>query len=744
MQLHFWKISTLVLLGATIGLVVLLVRSVPTETPPDDPETVRNRNNDVLDPFQDQDATQNNRVEPSAAVERLIQGDQFLMAGNPELALASYERFADESGTANNSLLMRQAIGYEMNGESDKAVRLYRSVISSTNNLNQRVLAASGYARILIAHGQAMDAIDLLSDQMLQFAGDEQIPVESRAQISYQWARALESNARTELKPAPDRTRKFTVPALQTSTGGRRNFLGEKKDLDEPEVVEPKRFDDLIHPRSIADYQFPIEPALLLSLIDKNVFFDPALRTLDSEFVIALKQRPTDEADTILLTAVGSMQSVDSLLGELSAQTELDIFISAAAQAMIDGRSRRVHWRGATTLAALLDQLVLPFELAWIQDERGVHIVTNSEVLDRKQLTKELRWDAADRAFRQFEVSFPDEPMRQSAIFSRAGLAFERNELDVAANLYQELMRVNPSGEILAKMFFNQAKLNLLFGRPERAKDLLYKAVDQSFDPKVRAASYCWLGRIHLTDGELEKSIHASQRGLAISVGTRQTNTATMLLARAHLLQKDPFSANQVIFENRSTLAKDSTVRPMASILGAYARSIGLSDELGQRLARERMLTAVTMIPASEFDSFVDCYISGLAMRDLGLYEKAVERLLLAMSKQDVGAWRDQLLYELAVNQEMAGQKDQAITTLTSLLEADPEWRTHALIRLSKIHAEQKRYEESLQACKSAFREELSEQQKSFLLQLMGEAFREQGQHHSAALCFAGMLPDSL
>ena len=40
------------------------------------------------------------------------------------------------------------------------------------------------------------------------------------------------------------------------------------------------------------------------------------------------------------------------------------------------------------------------------------------------------------------------------------------------------------------------------------------------------------------------------------------------------------------------------------------------------------------------------------------------------------------------------------------------------------------------------WKSELDDQQKRTTLQLLGEAYQLKGEHHTAALCFAGMLPD--
>ena len=125
---------------------------------------------------------------------------------------------------------------------------------------------------------------------------------------------------------------------------------------------------------------------------------------------------------------------------------------------------------------------------------------------------------------------------------------------------------------------------------------------------------------------------------------------ASLNLARAYLLDDKPFMANKQLFDNREFYT-DSESKSVASILGAYARFIGVRDENGIRIARNRLLSAVTMVPEKNYQSFADAYMAGLAYERLGFRENAVDKLLLALTLPGVGTWNRQILFEMGVLQ---------------------------------------------------------------------------------------------
>jgi tetratricopeptide (TPR) repeat protein len=284
----------------------------------------------------------------------------------------------------------------------------------------------------------------------------------------------------------------------------------------------------------------------------------------------------------------------------------------------------------------------------------------------------------------------------------------------------------------------------MLLGKNEESNRLLFLAVDQTLDPQIESSSYCLLSSNLLSAGDLELAIRTSRRGLATAVTAQQKQSAALNLARAYLLSDDPFSANNVIFANRDSFSDDSA-KHLASLLGAYARFIGLKNKSGMLNARNRLFRAIATIPDSEYASFADGYFAAHALQELGFVEKAIDKYLLALSRPDLGSWQNRLLYELALAHRRTGQTDEAMSIFQTLTdENNDQWYRRALHQIAEIHVANRQNKASIEVCRKLWQAELNEQEKQATLQVLGVAYQQQGEHYSAALCFAGILPDSL
>jgi tetratricopeptide (TPR) repeat protein len=239
-------------------------------------------------------------------------------------------------------------------------------------------------------------------------------------------------------------------------------------------------------------------------------------------------------------------------------------------------------------------------------------------------------------------------------------------------------------------------------------------------------------------------AIRAGRRGLATAVCAEQKQTASLNLARAYLLHDDPFSANNALFENRDSF-NDDRAKNLASLLGAYARFIGVKNKAGMLNARNRLFSAIAMIPDSEYASFADGYFAAHAFQELGFTEHAVDKYLLALSRPDIGAWQRRILYELALAKKAIGETEAAMSILQSMVDRkDDPWNRLALRQIAEIFAESKQTSACIETCKKLWQSDLNDEEKQAVLHILGIAYQQQGEHYSAALCFAGILPDSL
>ncbi|MFK7765599.1 MAG: hypothetical protein AB8B55_00050 [Mariniblastus sp.] len=641
----------------------------------------------------------------------LSRGDRYLIGGNYALALDYYSEYSQSAVAGQSAFLIRQAICLEKQQEFERAAKKYFRAINNRANDSHQLIATAGFARCLLKNGDRKKALDVLSAVVLKLDGYPGVPSEVVALIVYEYSRTLEA---------------YAVPAR-------------------PGLIEPK---------GVAFEDFTIQPEELLSMVDGGIQqqtpeleetaeVDPeenAVKRFPVGRGIVILQKPSSALSTISVGASTGLTPILSLITQLTSAAELQLVVSQQASSVLQRHSRAIELR-TQPMSSVLDQLISPYDLAWYQLDSVVHVVTHSELAEEKLVTQ--FWvDAALRGMRLFEISYPDNDRRHSSLLSKANLNLIQERYQAASNLYQELMQSNPKDEVLAKLFFNQGKLQILMENPQDAVRLLYLATDQSLDPDVQSSSYSLLGKIELSFGSLQSSIQSSRRGVATAINNEQRQYAALNLARAYLLAGDPFSANNAIFKQQQRIV-DPNDKAMASIIGSFARFNGTSDQYGIEVARNRLLRSVAAVKDEQFVSFADCYFAANAYRQLGFDGKAMEKLKLALQKPDIGQWNQQVLFELAILLNKKGKTAEAIVSFQSLVGKDEKWSLLALERLASIYSETGQTDLCIEACKQLWQANLNEAQKRSALEMLGGAFQQKGEHHAAALCFSGMLPNS-
>ena len=99
------------------------------------------------------------------------------------------------NGVAPSPLLLRLAISAEQSGNLVEAANLYQKVVKhSGGHVNNRLMALSGLARIMIQDGQIDQAVELLSELYLRNGTVDHVPDEIRYQIVYQLGTAVCKN----------------------------------------------------------------------------------------------------------------------------------------------------------------------------------------------------------------------------------------------------------------------------------------------------------------------------------------------------------------------------------------------------------------------------------------------------------------------------------------------------------------------------------------------------------------------
>ncbi len=698
MRVEIWIFTTLFALGVIGGMTYLNVTGV----------SIRNdkANHDFRATLvEDQDSnsivddSNLKNADPEYNNALLQTGDRYLVAGNYALALDRYFEFEKAIPRAGTATVLRQALCYELQQRYSRAEKEYHRVMTTAPNVHHQLLGIAGLCRCLMRMGKLRESLSVLADQTLKIDEYRGVPDEILAPLVYQFAEVLLINA----------------------AGVETNLLGPNDPAFEDALPKPE---------------------LLLRVIDETK--QEVRRSIESPTEISVKilQKPSNSANVITASVVADIEPVLMLVSRLTTESDLELLISERAAAAIQNRSKSVKLQ-SVQLSTLLDSLLGPFGLVWYQIDSELHVVMQDE-LDPAIAPKQFWFDSAQRALRRFEVRFPDDFRRNLALLSRANLSLIQNQLDSSANLYQELVQAQPGDEVLAKLFFNRAKLQLLLGKNVEANRLFYLAIDQTLEPRIESSSYCLLSSNLLSAGDLEMAIRTSRRGLATATCPEQKQTASLNLARAYLLNDDPFSANNVLFENRDSFNEESA-KHLASLFGAYARFIGVKNKTGMLNARNRLFSAIAMTPDSDYASFADCYFAAHAFQELGFTENANDKYVLALSRPDVGTWQRRILYELALAKKGTGQTEEALSMFQTLVDRnDDSWNRLALHRIAEIFAESNQTAACIETCKKLWQSDLTDEEKKAALQVLGIAYQQQGEHYSAALCFAGILPDSL
>ncbi|MEM7454252.1 MAG: hypothetical protein AAF456_07840 [Planctomycetota bacterium] len=646
-----------------------------------------------------------NGVNPISPVEK---GDDFLLVGNFVEAIKHYQKALDyaEPGSSPARLLVKLGFCSEQAGFLEQSSSYYhRAIQESQSEQVDRLFAISGLSRVWQGQGRLDEALDLLSELFLRSGTNDAIPEEFRQQVVYQLASTIQriylmendyaygDPLRLEFnwcEPLIEEMLNYgTVPAPSTDT---------EEDTLNPETREP----------------------------------------LTGQLAVRVLQRPGDDANLIAVDLVSEGQPAKSVLEEIGNKTELDIELTGAAGAEIAGRSFAIDARGMS-VALVLDNCLASLNLIWQQDGKTVLISHRSEFPDKAE---QLMLNYADRVLRWVELTFGRQPRRESSLMHRGNLSLISGDYESARLRYNELLETRPNGELSAKLSFNIAKLEIANQRPAFAVDRFMHSVDQTLDFGIQSAGYTWIGRLELASGNTRNAIYAASRAMAVTDSRQVIQENTMTLARAYLLDNDPYSANRALFDNVDALSDDRT-RRIAGIFGSYARFITTASSPDHGYERERLLLSLSAVASDEIEGFVDEMLIGRAFFEVGLTQQSGELFERALSRSDSDTWRERIAFELGMQRYRSGNEDEAAGIFSEIAAVSQDRQgVLAKMMLARIFLQRKEAEACLQICRDLWAGPLEDQDKGITLEIMGKAYQLLDQHHSAAVCFSGMVPE--
>ncbi len=668
-----------------------------------------------------------NRTADGGVLEQ--QGDSYLKIQNFSQAVRRYQQAEQALGRTTNELLLKFALCEEFNSNFKAASEYYRRVLENRPAPIHRWVAMSGMSRTWMGRNNANEALVLLYELYLESARQDEMPNSLRAQINYQLGQALQEIVLAKYHFDPRKSDGVVFHTARPSV----DELLELVNLPlETEAANSRRLR-----RRMGN---PVEEQAAGKQAEEEESVEIADRISDAPDhpQISVVQRTSDSLDMITVDVDSPLVPVTELLKQLVVACEGDLLASHEAQALIAARSKSIRARN-TSVGIILDSILIPLGVIWFQDEQGIHLQSLAESSELAQHYFPL---AMERVYRRFLLRFPGDHRVTAALMSQAGLRFIEGDLDRASNYYQELLRQNPKEEILAKAFFNLGKVEMRLGRNESAIKYFYSAIDQSQLHELQSTAYWLVGQLYLEANQISESIKAAGRSLSLTRLDDQRRLAALTLSRGYIISNQPLSANRVLYDHRLVF-EGSSLESTAAMIASLARYLGMTDKHNLNTESNRLLTTVAAISDHQFENFLDIYIASKAWLELGFRDKTIEMLTLAADSTTLTAWRRQFLFELAVQLYFSGETDRASSVFEFLAEIEePDtWSRRSLLQLAEIYIDMRRAEECINVCEQLFAQEMVEGDKQRALQCMGRAYRQLGQHHSAAICFAGMIP---
>jgi tetratricopeptide (TPR) repeat protein len=315
------------------------------------------------------------------------------------------------------------------------------------------------------------------------------------------------------------------------------------------------------------------------------------------------------------------------------------------------------------------------------------------------------------------------------------------DEADGAMLQFESILQTGARGPLAAIAYVNMANIQRSLNRSGPARELLYKSIDSTNDLDLQAHAYWLLGDIELEEGNFDAAIIAAARGARIGHLDSVKEKSSLTLSKAYLLSNQPISANQALYDARSSFYDDDAIH-MAGLIGAYSRFVASRSDLYRQHESQRLLTELVVVNSNDHFDIVDDYLAAKGFQMLGFEQDCIRILERALTKARNDYWRRRLAFELAVIQHEYGDSTNALKVLDLInMGQQDELAILGSLERAKIHLDLAQYEECIDACRTLFGQTLNADQKKTILEIMGQAYRKLNLHYSAALCYAGVLP---
>lgn len=630
----------------------------------------------------------------------LKMGDDLLLGGNSVGAYRHYSKLWQRANLpVDTAVLIRLGLAAELAGLYDQADQHYRSAIrvSGTGSV-QQLTSLLGTARVWEGQGQLDDAIALLSEMYLMYIQEGQ-PEVVRQSIVRQLADCLQK-------------RLLQSPVVQQAL------------QDEP-----------------MEYHWcPLTIEPVLNLADWQSLAPPIE---NSNSGLKLLQNPRGDVSIILVEAHLEAVAVLTVLTNLENMSGLKLDLTEKAKSELVGRLTKID-SPVMPVAILLDQMLESLRLTWSQADGVLTIMHRDELTERDSASFDLA--RAQRMLQQVQLSYATNTEQTSVELTAAVMNDGNNARlsggwEVALEKYRAARELRPTNELSAKLFYNEASLDLVRGEKLNSLHACYLALDQTLSATLQAHVYALIGELELEFGQPGKAITAASRGLRRAKDPKVISRTVMTLARAYLLADDPFSANAALFDASNDLTTEPIVR-LASVFGTYARFQHVQPKQGLQDEGQRLVMALAALDPQDVTTFADALIVSDAFASVGLRTQAIESLEVALDIAPPGYWNERIRLQLAEMYYKATDLARANETVESFGSVSAGMLPTVLYLHASIKFDMGQYAATETICRRLLRMEIDEAFKAKALEKLGQSLQQSGWHNAAALCFAGFLPD--
>ena len=628
-----------------------------------------------------------------AAAATLSGADALRERGQYQHALRAYERLAEQAQQPlSDELSFRMGLCAEALGDFDDARAHYQELAGRTPDPVVRDACRIAQARLWIAEDEYDVAVELLSDLILEPSGG----------TAHQSAEAVASH-----------------------------MLGDAM----ARQAMPEGHQDLFSDAGLASASVPADLGLL-EMIEAARGSRSVAAGVAGE--LGLTRRSGDRLEQMVVSGRILRQPMTRVVEELAELSERSVHWSAAARRRSAGRSTAMSVE-ATDLASALDRILAPANLAWSDEGGAITIRADDE--DGPDRASSVRMSYAERALETAVLRFPEDRQVARSLLTLGNLAFARSNLDRSAGYFRQVRQHHLHDRAAIKAGFNLAKVHLADGKMSAALETFLGVADAAPGSDVEPAAYLFAGRLMIDSQEIRRSVAPLLRARAMAGASDVQAIAASTLSTAYLLQGNPHAASLVLMEHRDDFASDSQ-QATASFLSSLARFRAARKRGRREREAEVLLEAISNVRAEDFFCSSGSLLIGQTYEDLGLRELAEEAYEAAISQLPANPLRDRLMMEAARLRERAGDASGALVLYRRIVEQeDSTYRADAFVRLGYISLEEDRSTALLLAHR-ALQSAENDTERVRALQLMGRTYQQEGDYSSAAMCYAGALPD--